>query len=207
MVTLATEAVCNAIVATARIQPCHWFVEGNLSGDKKATMLAFTTARGKKTVAECILDGKLVNRYLHPTPADIARYWQISVLGGIQSGSIGVHGHYANALTAMSIACGQDLACVSEASVGVTRMELTERGELYASVSLPNLIVGTVGGGTHLPTARECLAMLGYIGEGTAPKFAELCAAVVLAGELSIIGAMAAGDFARAHANYGRKKS
>jgi hydroxymethylglutaryl-CoA reductase (NADPH) len=85
-------------------------------------------------------------------------------------------------------------------------MDLTERGDLYAAVSLPNLIVGTVGGGTHLPTARECLTMMGCVGEGTAPKFAEICAAVVLAGELSIIGAMAAGDFARAHANYGRRK-
>jgi hydroxymethylglutaryl-CoA reductase (NADPH) len=206
MVTLATEAVCQSIVSSARIQPRHWYVEGNLSGDKKGTMLAFTTARGKKTLAECVIDAELVQRYLHCSPQDMARYWQISVLGGIQSGSIGVHGHYANALTAMFIACGQDVACVSEASVGITRMDLTERGDLYAAVSLPNLIVGTVGGGTHLPTARECLTMMGCVGEGTAPKFAEICAAVVLAGELSIIGAMAAGDFARAHANYGRRK-
>jgi hydroxymethylglutaryl-CoA reductase (NADPH) len=207
MVTLATEAVCQAIVSSARIQPRHWYVEGNLSGDKKATMLAFTTARGKKTLAECVISAELVRRYLHASPQDMARYWQVSVLGGIQSGSIGVHGHFANALTAMFIACGQDVACVSEASVGVTRLDLTEQGELYASVSLPNLIVGTVGGGTHLPTARECLAMMGCVGEGTAAKFAEICAAVVLAGELSIIGSMAAGDFAHAHASYGRRKS
>jgi hydroxymethylglutaryl-CoA reductase (NADPH) len=207
MVTLATQAVCEAIVQSSPVKPQHWYVEGNLSGDKKATMLAFTSARGKKTLSECVLDAELVQRYLHVSPQDMMRYWQVSVLGGTQSGSIGVHGHFANALTALFIACGQDVACVSEASVGVTRMDVTDKGELYASVSLPNLIVGTVGGGTHLPTARECLAMMGCVGDGTAPKLAEICASAALAGELSIIGSMAAGDFAHAHATYGRKKA
>jgi hydroxymethylglutaryl-CoA reductase (NADPH) len=206
MVTLATEAVCKAILEKAEVRPKRWYVEGNLSGDKKATMLAFSSARGKKVVAECVVEGGLVQRYLHTTPEAMVQYWQVSVLGGVQSGSIGVHGHYANALTAMFIACGQDVACIAEASVGVTRMDITDQGELYVSVSLPNLIVGTVGGGTHLPTARECLSMLGCVGDGTAPKLAEICAATVLAGEISIIGALSAGDFTQAHASYGRKK-
>jgi hydroxymethylglutaryl-CoA reductase (NADPH) len=84
-------------------------------------------------------------------------------------------------------------------------MDLTEDGGLYVSVKLPNLIVGTVGGGTGLPTARECLEMLGCYGTGGARKFAEICAATALAGEVSIIGSMAAGDFTQAHATYGRK--
>lgn len=206
MVTLATEAVCRTILEKVSIAPKQWYIEGNLSGDKKATMLAFSTARGKKVIAECVVDAKLIRRYLHTTPEAMIRYWQVSVLGGVQSGSIGVHGHYANALTAMFIACGQDAACVSEASVGVTRTDQLDDGSLYVSVSLPNLIVGTVGGGTHLPTAQECLRMLDCVGEGTAPKLAEICAATVLAGEVSIIGSMSAGDFAQAHADYGRKK-
>lgn len=206
MVTLATEAVCKAILGKAVVQPKRWYVEGNLSGDKKATMLAFSSARGKKVVAECIVAEALVQRYLHTTPEAMVQYWQVSVLGGVQSGSIGVHGHYANALTALFIACGQDVACIAEASVGITRMEITDQGDLYVSVSLPNLIVGTVGGGTHMPTAKECLSMLGCVGDGTAPKLAEICAATVLAGEISIIGSMSAGDFTQAHANYGRKK-
>jgi len=77
---------------------------------------------------------------------------------------------------------------------------------MYISVSLPNLIVGTVGGGTDLPTQRECLEMIGCKGEGTARKLAEICAATVLAGEISIMGAIASGQFALAHARYGRKK-
>jgi hydroxymethylglutaryl-CoA reductase (NADPH) len=85
-------------------------------------------------------------------------------------------------------------------------MDITEQGDLYASVTLPNVIVGTVGGGTHLPTAHECLAMMGCIGEGTARKFAEICTATALAGEISIMGALASGEFAGAHAKYARQK-
>ncbi len=133
------------------------------------------------------------------------RYWQISALGGIQSGSIGVQGHYANCLAAMFIACGQDPACVAEAAVGITRLDVTDDGDLYVSVALPNLICGTIGGGTGLPTARECLEMMDCYGADKARKFAEICCAAILVGEISIIGAMAAGDFAEAHETYGRK--
>lgn len=205
MVTIATEAICQAILAGAPIQPRHWFLDGNLSGDKKATMLGFTYARGKKVVAEVSVDPVIVRRFLHVEPEQMVRYWQVSVLGGVQSGSIGVQGHFSNALAALFIACGQDAACVSEASVGITRMDLTTEGGLYAAVSLPNIIVGTVGGGTHLPTARECLEMIDCYGAGKARKLAEICAATALAGEISIIAAMAAGQFGQAHAIYARR--
>jgi hydroxymethylglutaryl-CoA reductase (NADPH) len=86
-------------------------------------------------------------------------------------------------------------------------MELTDTGDLYTSVMLPSLIVGTVGGGTHLPTQKECLERLDCYGAGKAKKFAEICGALALAGELSIAAALSAGHFARAHKIYGRKKS
>jgi hydroxymethylglutaryl-CoA reductase (NADPH) len=85
-------------------------------------------------------------------------------------------------------------------------MDVTSQGALYASLSLPNLIVGTVGGGTDLPVAAECLEMMGCKGEGKSRKFAEICAVTALAGELSLGAAMASGQFARAHAQYGRKQ-
>ena len=107
---------------------------------------------------------------------------------------------------ALFIACGQDAACVSEASTGLTVMDVTPEGNLYMSVSLPNVIVGTVGGGTHLPTARECLAMMDCAGPDRAAKLAEICAVLALAGEISIIAALTAGEFAGAHAQYGRKR-
>jgi hydroxymethylglutaryl-CoA reductase (NADPH) len=86
-----------------------------------------------------------------------------------------------------------------------TRAELTREGDVYVSVTMPNLIVGTVGGGTYLPTAQESLGLLGCIGTGKASKLAEICVAVALAGEVSILGAMASGVFANAHAAGGRK--
>jgi hydroxymethylglutaryl-CoA reductase (NADPH) len=135
----------------------------------------------------------------------MAEYCRISTVGGIQSGSIGVQGHYANALAAIFLCCGQDVACLSEASVGITTMQVNDNGDLYVSVSLPNLTVGTVGGGTYLPGARDCLRMLGCEGSGHARKFAEICAATVLAGEVSIIAALSGGDFARAHATFRHK--
>ena len=207
MVTIATEALCNEILAHCPIQPQRWFLDGNLSGDKKATMLGFTYARGKKVVADVSIDRRIVRRFLHTEPEEMFHYWQLSALGGVQSGSIGVQGHFANSLAALFIACGQDAACVSEASVGVTRMDITPEGGLYVAVSLPNLIVGTVGGGTRLPTQRECLEMMDCYGAGRARKFAEICAGTTLAGEISIIAAMAAGDFGKAHATYGRQKA
>ncbi|MBN1669543.1 MAG: hydroxymethylglutaryl-CoA reductase [Kiritimatiellae bacterium] len=206
MVTIATEAICRHLVAHAPVQPAHWYLEGNLSGDKKATMVAFTYARGKKVVAEVAVQRRVLKRIIHAEPEDLVRYWQISLVGGAQSGSIGVHGHFANALAAVFIACGQDAACVAEASVGLTRMDVTAEGDLYVCVSLPNMIVGTVGGGTHLPTARECLEIMDCYGADRARKFAEICAAAALAGEISIIGALSAGEFGAAHARYGRKK-
>jgi hydroxymethylglutaryl-CoA reductase (NADPH) len=206
MVTIATDAVYQYILENAPIKPVYHFLESNMSGDKKATMLSFLFVRGKKVTSEVIIPPKIVKSYLHTTPEMMMEYSKISAVGGIQSGSIGVHGHYANALAGIFIACGQDAACVSEASIGISRMDIVQNGALYMSVTLPNLIVGTVGGGTALPTQKECLQMLGCVGEGTSRKFAEICAATVLAGEISIIGALAAGDFAKAHQVYGRKK-
>jgi hydroxymethylglutaryl-CoA reductase (NADPH) len=127
-------------------------------------------------------------------------------LGVIQSGSIGAVGNIANGLAEMFLACGQDIACVSEAAVGVTRMEKTLDGDLYASVTLPNLIVGTIGGGTHLPTQREALEMMDCLGAGKSRKLAEIIGAVVLGGELSISAALSAGHYARAHKELARKK-
>ena len=205
MITVATEKICRWISEAAPVKPDNWYVEGNLSGDKKATMLSFLSHRGRKVVAEAVLNIDDVKRFLHSTPEAMTEYFRISTLGGIQSGSIGVQGHYANALAALFLCCGQDVACLSEASVGITTMQVNKDGDLYTSVSLPNLTVGTVGGGTFLQGAKDCLRMLGCEGSGNARKFAEICAATVLAGEVSIIAALASGDFAKAHTNFRRK--
>jgi len=91
----------------------------------------------------------------------------------MQANAVGYNGHYANGLTALFIACGQDVANVVNSAVGITNFELTETGDLYASVTLPALTVATVGGGTALGTFRECLELIGCYGTGGARKFAE----------------------------------
>ncbi|HEV2129953.1 MAG TPA: hydroxymethylglutaryl-CoA reductase, partial [Longimicrobiaceae bacterium] len=204
MVTFCTAAICEEILARTPVQPRYWFLESNMSGDKKATALSFLQTRGRNVTAEVTLPRTLVEKRLHTTPERMSDYWRISFVGGVQSGSIGVNGHIANGIAALFLACGQDVACVSEATVGVTRMEVTEEGDLYCGISLPSLIVGSVGGGTRLPTARECLGILQCEGEGGGARLAEICAALALAGELSIVGALCSGDFARAHGELGR---
>jgi hydroxymethylglutaryl-CoA reductase (NADPH) len=207
MVTIATDAICRHIVEGSPVRPRYWFVEANMSGDKKATTHSFMSVRGKKVSAEVNVPGALIEERLHTTARVMSDYASMSVLGGVMSGSIGVQGHYANGLAALFIACGQDAACVAEAAVGVTRFEVRDDGGLYAAVTLPNLIVGTVGGGTRLPSQQACLDILGLAGPGHARAFAEVAAALALAGELSIIGALTAGHFTRAHQQLARGPS
>ena len=205
MVTLAAQAVCRQILAQMPVAPRSWLLESMVSGDKRASALPFRSARGRNASAEVLLPAKQIERYWRTDARNMARAWQQAVNGSAQCGTIGLQGNVANALAALFIACGQDAACVVEASTALTRIEATAAGDVYASVTLPNLIVGTVGGGTYLPTALECLALLGCAGAGKANKLAEICAVVALAGEVAIVGAMAGGTFAQAHAAGGRK--
>lgn len=205
MVTICTEAVCQYIMAHTPVTPSCWFVESNYSGDKKATAVSFTSVRGKKVTSEALIRRDVIRQVLKSSPEDIVRYWQTSMVAAAQSGSIGLQGHVANGLTALFLATGQDVACVSEAYVGITRMELDAAGDLYIAITLPSLVVGTVGGGTGLPTQQECLQLLRCTGKGSARKFAEICGAVALAGELSIAAALASGQFSKAHQQFRRK--
>lgn len=206
MVTLCTDEICKYIVQHAPVKPLSWFIEGNYSGDKKATAISFSNVRGKKVSAEVLLPETVIKEVLKTSSAAMAEYWQTSTLGVIQSGAIGAQGHFANGLAALFIATGQDAACVSEAAVGITRMETVKNEGLYVCVTLPNLIVGTIGGGTGLPTQRECLELMECYGTGKARKFAEICGALVLSGEISIAAALSAGHFSSAHKKFGRKK-
>ena len=204
IVTIATQAVCDYIAQNCPLKAEYSFVEANLSGDKKATAHSFISVRGKKVSAEVTLPKDLVKKRLHTTPGCLEQYWKMSAIGAIQSGSIGVQGHFANALAALYIACGQDPACVAESAVGVTRMEVTSNGDLYVSATLPSIMVGTVGGGTSLPTQRACLNILGMAGAGHAQALAEVCGALALAGEISLTSAICANEFARAHKRLAR---
>ncbi len=207
MVTFATNAALEWILSATPVRPRASYLEGNLSGDKKATALSLQRVRGRKATAEVTIGADLVKRFLRTTPEQMADLSRKAMMGGVLSGSLGVQGHLANGLAALFIALGQDAACVAEAAVGTTRIEQTDAGDLYASVSMPNLVVGTVGGGSGLPSQRACLNILGLEGTNAARALAELTASVCLAGEVSIIGAMCSGDFADAHARLARGRA
>jgi hydroxymethylglutaryl-CoA reductase (NADPH) len=131
---------------------------------------------------------------------------QVSHLGGFLSGVNNNGAHSANGITAMFIATGQDVANVAESSAALVYAELRDNGDYYYSITLPSLIVATYGGGTGLATQRECLQLLGCYGSGQVGKFAEIVAATVVAGELSLGSAIVAEEWVDAHDAYGRNR-
>ncbi|MEM1358023.1 MAG: hydroxymethylglutaryl-CoA reductase [Bacteroidota bacterium] len=205
MVTICTDRICRHIVANFPATIRDWYIEANASGDKKASRLSFQGVRGKKVSVEVIVPKEVVASILKTTPKAMAHYARAATYDSLQSGTLGVQAHCANGLAALFIATGQDAACVAEAAIGLIRLEETGEGDLYASGTFPNLIVGTVGGGTGLPTQRECLELMDCYGDGKSGKLAEITAGVCLAGELSILAALAAGHFTQAHEALGRK--
>lgn len=203
MTTIATRTALDFILNSYAGNIADWFLESNLSGDKKINSVNFTRNRGKKVVAVCRIPAAIVKKHLHTTPERMCRLADLSMVTSLQAHAYGVQAHYANTLAAVYIAAGQDPACVAESAAGITYLQLLD-GDLQISATLPGLMVGTVGGGTRLPTQKHCLQLMGCAGRGNAGKFAEILAAGVLAGEISIIGAMAADEFTSAHARYGR---
>ena len=131
---------------------------------------------------------------------------QVSQAGAFIAGSANNGAHAANGLTALFIACGQDVANIAESHAGVTYSQLLDNGDYYWSLTLTSLIVATYGGGTGLPTQRECLEMLGCYGNGGANKFAEICAGTALAGDTSLTGAILNGDWVSSHDQMGRNR-
>lgn len=203
MVTIATHALCEKIAADCTVPIRRWYIEGNFSGDKKASALGLMTGRGRKVSASVVLSADVIATVLGTTAADMLAYGRIADLGSKLSGQMGAQAHYANGLAALYIATGQDAACVAESAVGFTRME--PRGDgLFCSVTMPNILVGSVGGGTGLPSQTAGLNILGLKGAGHGAALAEVTAALCLCGEISIVAAIAAGDFTRAHENLAR---
>ncbi len=205
MVTIATDAMCHAIADNCPVPIENWYIEGNFSGDKKASALGLVTGRGRKVSASVTLPADIVEKTLGTTVEEMLAYGRVANLGAHLSGQFGAQAHYANGLAAFYIATGQDAACVAESAMGVTRME--PRGDdLFCSVTLPNILVGSVGGGTGLPSQTAALNILGLRGTGCGTALAEVAAATCLCGEISIVAAIAAGHFTRAHESLARQR-
>lgn len=204
MIVKATERACRWILL--HTGATDFFLFSGHSSEKRGSGALLPGGKGKKVVAGAQISATLLRHYLHITPAKLVDLWRHTVIGHMQANAIGYNGHYANGLAALFIACGQDVANVVNSAVGITNFELTEGDAIYASVTLPSLTVATVGGGTALGTSNECLQMLGVAGKAGAPKLAEIAAATLLAGEISMAAAIASGEFVNAHENYGRNR-
>lgn len=205
MVTIATNAMCEDIATRCPVSILKWYIEGNFSGDKKASFLGLVTGRGRKVSASVTLPAAVVEKTLGTSVEAMLDYGKVANLGAHLSGQLGAQAHFANGLAALYIATGQDAACVAESAMGITRMEA--RGDdLFCSVTMPNILVGSVGGGTSLPSQAAGLNILGLKGAGKGAALAEVAAATCLCGEISIVAAIAAGHFTRAHENLARHR-
>lgn len=202
MVTIATE---RALELLTRETGAHVIaLSGNLCTDKKPAAVNLIEGRGKSITAEITVPGEMVESVLKTTPEAVVEVNTAkNLIGSAAAGSMGFNAHYANIIGAIFLATGQDEAHIVEGSLGVTIAE-ERKGDLYFAVNLPDVPLATVGGGTGLETASECLDIMGARGGGRVHAFAEIVGGAVLAGELSLMGALAAGHLARAHSELGR---
>ena len=210
MSTIASEAACEYIESgfkRARLVA----VSGNMCSDKKESYVNELLGRGKSVMADALIKGSTMRDTLKASPTQVNNVnLKKNLLGSSRAGSSKHNSHFANIVAAIFLATGQDPAQVVESSSGYTWTEV--RGEdLYISVTLPSLEVGTVGGGTGLQTQAEALSILGVRGGGGTPgsnskKFAEIIAASVLAGELNLLSALASRELGKAHSKLGRSK-
>jgi hydroxymethylglutaryl-CoA reductase (NADPH) len=205
MVGRATFAACSWIIDNfPGIQ--KFYLESNFATDKKASQINIMRTRGKRVTAEALIKRDVLIQQMRVEPESLAYHYQVANVGSIMSGANNNGLHSANAITAMFIATGQDVANVSESSAGLLYAELTPQKDLYISITIPSLIVATYGGGTGLPTQRECLETLGCFGKGKVHRLAEIVAAAVLAGELSLAAAISSSDWVSSHEKYGRNR-
>jgi hydroxymethylglutaryl-CoA reductase (NADPH) len=189
----------------------RYTLSGAMDTDKKHSQLNVLHSRGARVVAEARIPDALLRERVGVAAADLFRARLNSFAGSVMAGSANNGMHAANALAALFIATGQDAANVAESHTAMTYVRLEddpETGEpsYYWSITLPALIVATFGGGTGLPTQSECLDLLSCRGAGKVGRFIEICAATVLAGEVSLAGAVVAGDWVESHEKLGRNR-
>jgi len=201
----ATLFACEWIRANHPLKP-RYILSGNIDTDKKHSMMNMIQTRGKRVIAEFVLKRDVAKELLRIDTEWLYRYRQIASVGTMLAGSAYSGAHSANGIAAMFIATGQDAANVAESHAGLNYGELLDNGDFYWSVTLPSLICATYGGGTALPSQRECLEMMDCYGTGKADKLAEIIAAVVLAGDVSLSSAILAHEWVSSHERMGRNR-
>lgn len=199
MVTYVSEKI--ALVIQKELKVKYTSLSGNFCSDKKPSWSNFILGRGKKIWAEAVIKKNTVQEVLKTEPSKIVEIVKNkSQLGSIVTGSLGFNAHFANIIGALYLSLGQDLGHIAEGSMGITDSEVEKNGDLYFSVYLPDIMVGTVGGGTKLPTQKEALDILGVGNKhGDSTILSQIIVATVLAGELSLSAALASGHLAKSH--------
>jgi hydroxymethylglutaryl-CoA reductase (NADPH) len=207
MVTLASAAACRALLESFPAErPPRFLVESNFSGDKNPAYRMLLHGRGHHVIATGRVRGAILKRLMRTTAADMARCFIDITAGSQLAGVVGLNMHVANALAAIYLATGQDVACVAENACGICHGE-QDGEDLVASLSMPSLTVGTVGGATRLHQQRANLELLGCTGPDSSKKLAEIICGAAFALELSLAGAIVSNEFAAAHAAFGRQKA
>ena len=205
MVGKATFIACEWIMKTyPGIQ--RYMLSGAMDTDKKHSQINTLHSRGKRVVAEVLIPGDLLEKTMGVTAEVLFKARQINQVGSFMAGSSSTGAHAANGIAAVFIATGQDAANVAESSSSIIFADVDEAGNYYLSITLPSLIVATYGGGTGLPTQQECLNILDCNGTGKVRKLAEIIGATVLAGEVSLMSAVLAGDWVTSHDALGRNR-
>lgn len=205
MVGRATFAACSWILDNYE-GIVKFYLESNFATDKKGSQINIMRTRGKRVTAEAVLKRDVLIQHMRVEPESLFYHNNVSTIGAFLSGANNNGAHSPNAITAMFIATGQDVANVAESSAGILYTEMTPEGDLYISLTIPSLIVATYGGGTGLPTQRECLELMGCFGKGKVNKLAEIVAGVALAGEVSLGSAISSLDWVSSHEKYGRNR-
>jgi len=206
MVTKATHKACYWMLGNGIEGLEHFAMAANMDTDKKHSHLNTLHSRGKRVVAEITLSDALLKSVMNTTGEALFKQRQYSNTGALLSHAVNNGAHFANGLTAMFIAMGQDVANIAESSAGFVHGELKPNGDYYYSVTIPSLVIATYGGGTALPTQRECLEIMDCYGAGKVFKLAEIMAAVVLCGEISLGAAIVANEWVSSHEQYGRNR-
>ncbi|MBX3083406.1 MAG: hydroxymethylglutaryl-CoA reductase [Anaerolineae bacterium] len=207
MVGRATFAACSWIIEQYKDHAIqHFYLESNFATDKKGSQVNMLHTRGKRVTAEITIKRETLIKTMRVEPESLYRHASFANVGAFLSGANNNGCHSTNAITALFIATGQDVANVAESSAAILYTELTPEDDLYVSLTIPSLIVATYGGGTGLPTQRECLEVMGCYGKGHVNKLAEIVAGVALAGELSLGAAISSLDWVSSHEKYGRNR-
>ena len=181
----------------------HTLIEGNLSSDKKATSSLYKLGRGRKVISDVTLPAAVAKKVLKVSTYELCKNFNRMKSARVLAGYSGYNINVANAVAALFLSTGQDAACIHESSQAELHMEM-QGDQLFVSLYMPSILVGTVGGGTHLPHAHTCLALMNCEGEGSANKLAQVICAYALALEISTVSAIESGHFVQAHSSLGR---